>query len=133
PPPPKRRVFSQYPVVNDELPHRILSGRVTVKGAVRRFSRTSAIFEDGSEEEVDAVVLATGYSPELPFRLEPPVSTAAGGGRLPAYRQVFPLVAPGDGAHPQPGSLALIGLVEPVGPIMAVSEMQARWAARVFK
>ena len=30
-------------------------------------------------------------------------------------------------------TLAIIGLVQPLGSIMPVSELQARWATRVFK
>ena len=42
------RFFAQIPVVNDELPARILAGRVQVKSNVKEFSGSSVVFVDGS-------------------------------------------------------------------------------------
>lgn len=39
------------------------------------------------------------------------------------YKYVFPLKYP---------SLAVIGLIQPIGSILPISEMQCRWAAAVF-
>ena len=48
------------------------------------------------------------------------------GNKATLYKYMFP-----------PGlerpTLAVIGLVQPLGAIMPISEMQARWATRVFK
>lgn len=40
--------FAQIPVVNDDLPARIISGRVQVKSNVKEFRGSSVVFEDGS-------------------------------------------------------------------------------------
>ncbi|MCP6565212.1 hypothetical protein NL503_27950, partial [Klebsiella pneumoniae] len=48
---PKHRAMSQHPTINDELPNRIISGLVKVKGNVKEFTETAAIFEDGSRED----------------------------------------------------------------------------------
>ncbi|XP_071343114.1 flavin-containing monooxygenase 5-like isoform X2 [Trachinotus anak] len=122
---PKHRLFSQHPTVNDDLPNRILSGTVQVKPNIRRFQGSSVEFEDGSVvEDVDLVVFATGYRFSFPFLASHVVSVSENKASL--YKYVFPpeLDRP---------SLAIIGLVQPLGAIMPISEMQARWATRVFK
>ncbi|XP_068566529.1 flavin-containing monooxygenase 5-like [Cebidichthys violaceus] len=122
---PKHRLFSQHPTVNDELPNRILSGTVQVKPNIRRFHGSSVEFDDGSVvEDVDLVVFATGYRFSFPFLASQVVSVSENKASL--YKYVFPpeLDRP---------TLAIIGLVQPLGAIMPISEMQARWATRVFK
>ncbi|KAG8003412.1 Dimethylaniline monooxygenase [N-oxide-forming] 5 [Nibea albiflora] len=122
---PKHRLFSQHPTVNDELPSRILSGTVLVKPNIRRFQGSNVEFDDGSVvEDVDLVVFATGYRFSFPF-LASQVVTATEN-RASLYKYVFPPEL----ARP---TLAIIGLVQPLGAIMPISEMQARWATRVFK
>uniref|UniRef100_A0A8C2Z814 Flavin-containing monooxygenase n=1 Tax=Cyclopterus lumpus TaxID=8103 RepID=A0A8C2Z814_CYCLU len=121
---PAHRMFSQHPTVNDELPNRILSGTVQVKPNIRRFQGSSVEFDDGSVvEDVDLVVFATGYRFSFPFLASHVVSVSENKASL--YKYVFPpeLDRP---------TLAIIGLVQPLGAIMPISEMQARWATREF-
>ena len=54
-------------MVNDALPNSILSGLVVVKGNVAEFTETGVIFEDGTKEDVDVVIFATGYVFNFPF------------------------------------------------------------------
>ena len=54
-------------MVNDHLPYSIISGLVTVKGNIREFTKNGVVFEDGEEEEVDAVVFCTGYNIKFPY------------------------------------------------------------------
>ncbi|XP_029005114.1 flavin-containing monooxygenase 5-like [Betta splendens] len=122
---PKHRLLSQHPTVNDELPNRILSGTVQVKPNIRRFQGSTVEFDDGSKvEDVDLVVFATGYRFSYPFLTSNVVSVSEN--KTDVYKFVFPpeLDRP---------TLAIIGLVQPLGAIMPISEMQARWATRVFK
>ncbi|XP_061834240.2 flavin-containing monooxygenase 5-like [Nerophis lumbriciformis] len=122
---PNHRLFSQHPTVNDDLPNRILSGTVQVKPNIRGFHGSSVEFVDGSVvEDVDLVVFATGYSFSFPFLASDVIPVS--GNRAPLYKYVFP-------PELQRPTLAVIGLVQPLGAIMPISEMQARWATRVFK
>ncbi|XP_068020594.1 flavin-containing monooxygenase 5-like [Melanerpes formicivorus] len=120
---PKHRVFDQHPTINDDLPNRIISGRVQVKPNIKEFTETSAIFEDGTREEIDAVVFATGYSFSFPF-LESCVKVVEN--QISLYKYVFP-------PELEKPTLAFIGLIQPLGAIMPISELQCRWATRVFK
>ncbi|KAL6486178.1 hypothetical protein MHYP_G00055700 [Metynnis hypsauchen] len=122
---PKHRLTSQHPMVNDELPNRILSGTVLVKPNVREFRGSSVIFEDGTvEDNIDLVVFATGYTFSFPFLPDHVISVT--GNKTSLYKHIFP---PGL----ERSTLAVIGLIQPLGAIMPISEMQARWATRVFK
>uniref|UniRef100_UPI0037E91EB2 flavin-containing monooxygenase 5-like isoform X1 n=2 Tax=Semicossyphus pulcher TaxID=241346 RepID=UPI0037E91EB2 len=122
---PKHRLFSQHPTLNDELPNRILSGTIQVKPNICRFQGSSVEFDDGSvEEDVDLVVFATGYRFSFPFLASQVLSVSENKASL--YKYVFP-------PQLERPTLAVIGLVQPLGAIMPISEMQARWASRVFK
>ncbi|XP_067878277.1 flavin-containing monooxygenase 5-like [Heterodontus francisci] len=121
---PKHSVFSQHPMVNDDLPNRIISGSILVKSNVKQFTETSAVFEDGSVEDIDVVVFATGYTFSYPFLDESIL--AVNKNHVSLYKYVFP-------PHMEQPTLAIIGLIQPLGAIMPISELQARWATRVFK
>ncbi|XP_026709329.1 dimethylaniline monooxygenase [N-oxide-forming] 5-like isoform X2 [Athene cunicularia] len=120
---PKHRILDQHPTINDDLPNRIISGRVLVKPNIQEFTETSAIFEDGTREDIDAVVFATGYSFSFPF-LEKYVKVVEN--QISLYKFMFlpDLEKP---------TLAFIGLIQPLGAIMPISELQCRWATRIFK
>lgn len=55
--------FAQFPVVNDDLPARIISGRVQVKSNVKEFRGSSVVFEDGSI--IDKVCMSTILSLQI--------------------------------------------------------------------
>ncbi|XP_005413529.1 PREDICTED: dimethylaniline monooxygenase [N-oxide-forming] 5 [Chinchilla lanigera] len=121
---PKHRALSQHPTVNDDLPNRIMAGLVKVKGNVKEFTETAAIFEDGSrEDDIDAVIFATGYSFSFPF-LEDSVKVVKN--KVSLYKKVFP-------PNLERPTLAIIGLIQPLGAIMPIAELQGRWATQVFK
>nr|XP_057929032.1 flavin-containing monooxygenase 5-like isoform X2 [Doryrhamphus excisus] len=121
---PKRSFFSQRIVVNDDLPARIIAGRVQMKPNVKRFSGSAVLFDDGSiANKVDVVVFATGYDYNFSFL---PATLQSKCGRHRLYRRVIPL------GH-APHTLAVVGLIDGRGAINVLSEMQARWSTRVFK
>ncbi|NXT86496.1 FMO5 monooxygenase, partial [Anhinga rufa] len=120
---PQHRILDQHPTVSDDLPNRIISGKVLMKPNIQEFTETSAIFDDGTREEIDAVVFATGYSFSFPF-LEGCVKVVEN--QIPLYKFVFP-------PDLEKPTLAFIGLIQPLGAVMPISELQCRWATRVFK
>ncbi|XP_069497187.1 flavin-containing monooxygenase 5-like [Ambystoma mexicanum] len=122
---PKHGLFNQHPMVNDDLPNRIISGTVLVKPNIKEFTETAAIFEDGTvEENIDAIVFATGYNFAFPFFEDSVLNVS--NNQVSLYKFVFP-------PHLEKPTVAVIGLVQPLGAIMPISELQARWATRVFK
>ncbi|XP_041038236.1 flavin-containing monooxygenase 5-like [Carcharodon carcharias] len=118
------RALVRQPMVSDELPSRIISGAIQVKPNVKHFTETSAVFVDGSVEDIDSILFATGYSVAYPFLEEAVTEVRAT--HVSLYKHVFP-------PQLEQPTLAIIGLIDPLVAIMPISEMQSRWATRVFK
>ncbi|CAJ0604335.1 unnamed protein product [Cylicocyclus nassatus] len=117
---PKHRILGAHPTVNDELPNRIACGTVRVKPNIREFTEDGIVFEDGSHiEGVDDVIFATGYKFHFPI--------VEGGKLIPVHDNIVDLY---EFMYPTATSdhntLAVIGLIQPLGSIMPISEMQAR-------
>ncbi|XP_075340708.1 flavin-containing monooxygenase 5-like [Odontesthes bonariensis] len=122
---PRHSFFFKLKIVNDDLPSRILLGRIRVKPNVREFCDTRVVFVDGSTvDKVDTVVFATGYNYSFPFL--PPELQAKCDYRLRLYKHVFPPTL----TH---STLAVVGFIHGLGAINPLAEMQVRWATRVFK
>ncbi|XP_039078157.1 flavin-containing monooxygenase 5-like [Hyaena hyaena] len=120
---PKHRFLSHQATFDDDLPNHIISGRILIKPNVREFTEMSAIFEDGTEEELDVVIFATGYTFSFPF-LEKNATV------LDSQHSMFKFVFPPQLEKP---TLAFIGFLRPVGATIPTSELQSRWAVHVFK
>ncbi|PRD24874.1 UNVERIFIED_CONTAM: Fmo5 [Trichonephila clavipes] len=115
---PEHHIFGQHPMVNDALPNRILSGTVQVKGDIKEFTDKGVIFEGEREEiEVDEVILATGYKITFPYLSKDIVWVQDN--QVELFKFAFP-------PKLKHNSLVLIGLGQPVGPLMPISEMQSR-------
>ena len=112
-----------FPIINDELPHRIVTGSITVKSEISYVEDKTIIFKDGTRVEgIDAIILATGFEmsvPVLPKSLQPTQ------GSIPFYKYVFP-------PSLKHSTLAVIGAMRVGGAIPPVVELQARWAVQVF-
>ncbi|KAI4578217.1 hypothetical protein MJG53_011072 [Ovis ammon polii x Ovis aries] len=121
---PQNKYLVKEPVINDDLPSRILYGAIKVKSRVKELTETSAIFEDGTvEENIDIIVFATGYTVSFPF-LEDLVKVE--NNMVSLYKFMFP-------PQLEKSTLACIGLIQPLGSIFPTVELQARWVTRVFK
>ncbi|XP_043820250.1 dimethylaniline monooxygenase [N-oxide-forming] 4-like isoform X2 [Dromiciops gliroides] len=112
-------------IINDELPSCILCGTITIKANVEEFTETSAIFEDGSvEENIDAVIFATGFTFSFPFLEEPTRSLCKN--KIYLYKHVFP-------SNLEKPTMAVMGHISIKGALLPGVELQGRWATRVFK
>ena len=117
-PKPDHHLDQAHPTISSDILTRIGSGDVRAKSAVLRLDGARVHFADGSVEEVDAIVYATGYKVSFPF-FEPSV-VAAKNNDLPLYLRVFPL---------DREDLMFIGLAQPVGAVMPLAEAQAKLVA----
>lgn len=123
---PKHRYTNQHPSICDELAHWVISGRVLIRSNVKEFTGNGVTFE-GSDEaiECDSVVLGTGYDLGFPFLDESIIDVVDN--RVELYKNVF------NPRLDHPDSLAFIGLVQPLGAVFPVSELQSRWFAALMK
>ena len=121
---PQHPIGSQHPMVNDDLPHRIITGGVVIKPNVTSFTKTGVVFEDGTQvNDLDAVIFCTGY--KIGFKFIDHSILPVSDNKVELYKYVFPpnLAKP---------TLAVFGCIQPLGAIFPISELQARWATRVF-
>ena len=121
---PQHLITAQHPMVNDDLPHRIITGSVVVKPNVSHFTKTGVVFDDGSEvNDLDVVIFCTGY--KIGFKFIDHSILPVNDNMVELYKYVFPpnLAKP---------TLAVLGCVQPLGAIFPISELQARWATQVF-
>ncbi|KAK3602203.1 hypothetical protein CHS0354_004721 [Potamilus streckersoni] len=122
---PKHPPFAQHPMVNDDLPNRIICGSVQVRPNVKKFTETGVYFDDGTfEDNIDVVFLATGYIFGFPFLDKSVIDVKQN--RVELYKYMFP-------PDLEKLTLAVVGCFQPLGAIMPISEMQCRLATKVFK
>ena len=66
-PEPQHKLFEKHPTINNEVPYYIKHGRIQVKPSVKRLNGSTVEFSDGSQEDIDLIVCATGYKVAYPF------------------------------------------------------------------
>ena len=69
-PAPDHELLQSHPIMNTQVLHHLSHGDLVAKGDVVEFRRDGVVFSDGSTEQVDLVLLATGYDYQIPY-LEP--------------------------------------------------------------
>lgn len=113
-------VSQAHPTINDDLANRIASGTVIVRPNISRFTENGVVFADGEQvDDVDVVILATGYSFTFSY-LEDGELIKVENNEVTLYQNMYP---PDLAKH---NTLAVFGLIQPIGSIMPISEMQAR-------
>ncbi|BFZ22676.1 hypothetical protein BsWGS_25715 [Bradybaena similaris] len=109
--------------INDELPGKLVVGKVKVYGRLTRIEGSQVQFDDGKIiSGIEDIVFCTGYRPDLSFI---DLDLIADNGRMELYKMMFPV-------HEKHNTLALIGHFGSDGPLPICFEIQARWAARVL-
>lgn len=119
-PAPTQGVLQDHPTLSDRVPALVAAGAVLARPGIARFDGTRVHFTDGSCDDVDVIVWATGYRAVIAF-LEPGVADAPAS--LLLYRHVFPL---GRRDH------SFIGLQQSTGSALPVVEAQGRLLAAVL-
>ena len=120
-PVPDHRVFDRVVSMSDTFVRALKRGRFTIRPGIERFDGDRVVFADGSEARADAVVLASGYEPDLGFL--PPRLSDLREEHAPLVRGV---------AHPDADGLFFVGFVLGHGALLPMFEAQATWAAAVL-
>lgn len=66
-PAPDHDIQSAHPILNSQILFHIGHGDISPVGDIVRMSGRRIEFSDGSTEEIDLIIWATGYDPDLPF------------------------------------------------------------------
>lgn len=112
-------ILSRHPTLNTDILERIRHGKVAVCRGIERASGPTVTFADGISGDFDVIIWATGFHLGAPF-----LKTVCGDWsdvtQVPLYLRMLPESEP---------NLYFIGLVQPVGCIWVVADLQARLAA----
>jgi cation diffusion facilitator CzcD-associated flavoprotein CzcO len=73
-PAPDHDALSSHPIMNTQVLHHLAHGDLVAKPDVARVTETGVVFTDGTEAELDEIILATGYEYRMPF-LDPDLLT----------------------------------------------------------
>lgn len=106
------------PVVNDLLLYWIQHGRITVRPGIERFDGVTVHFTDGTSDDFDTILWATGFHATLPF-LDESLLTRRDGVPLRVGGAVVPLDVE---------KLYLIGMIGARGPQPPIYPVQAEIA-----
>jgi dimethylaniline monooxygenase (N-oxide forming) len=117
-PKPDHRFGEAHPTISDDVLSRIAHGEIQPRPSIARLTPRTVVFTDGSEVEADIVIYCTGYKVTFPFFAEDLIS--APDNDLPLFRRVF---------HPDLRDVFFIGLLQPLGAIMPLAQIQSEWVA----
>ena len=115
-PKPKHKLFQEHPTVSQDLLSLIGHGRIHIKPNIKFYEGHTVTFDDGTQEEIDNIIYATGYKISFPFFEKDFVS--AQNNKINLYHQAV---------HPDYEGLYFVGLIQPLGAIMPLAELQAKW------
>ena len=115
-PVPDYKIGSEHPTISTDLLPLVKRGSIIPKPDIEMLARGGVRFVDGSSEDVDLIIYATGYVTTFPFLsfIEPRDNY------LPLYLHMV---------HPDHPNLYFLGLVQPLGAFAPTAEAQARWVA----
>ncbi|TDB68994.1 flavin-containing monooxygenase [Arundinibacter roseus] len=121
-PTPQRPILSEHPTLSQDLLTLAGRGLIEFKPNIKAFQEKEVYFEDGSHAAYDQIVYATGYKISFPF-LKEPIFTNSEENDIRLYKKVV---------HPNYPNLFFQGLIQPLGAIMPLAEVQAIWIARLI-
>lgn len=118
-PEPDHKALHAHPTISSDILNRIAHGRVQVKPNIQELAGEEVVFVDGSRARIDSIIYCTGYKVTFPF-FKPEV-IKADQNELPLYLRVF---------HARYKDLFFIGLLQPLGAIMPLAEIQSIWVSK---
>ena len=118
-PKPDHEPLEAHPSVSGEFLTRAGCGDVKFKPAIERLEGDQVRFADGSVEDVDAIIFATGYDMRFPF-FDDPALVPDADHRLPLFKRMM---------NPAVPNLFYMGLAQPLPTLVNFAEQQAKLAA----
>lgn len=120
-PKPDHPILSAHPTMSAELLNLVANGTITIKPNIAELAGDKVRFTDGTEAPIDTIIYATGYTITFPFFQ--PGFIQFQDNQFPLYHKVV---------HSNHPGLYFIGLIQPLGPIMPLAEVQSTWVAKLL-
>jgi cation diffusion facilitator CzcD-associated flavoprotein CzcO len=114
-PEPDHPYMHAHPTISSDIFTALSHGRVKPKPNIEKLDGDGIIFTDGSREKVDEIIYCTGYHVSFPFFRSEVIETKDN--KVKLFHHVF---------HPQYPDLFFIGLLQPIGPVMPIAELQSQ-------
>ena len=92
---------------------------------VSHFEPGKAVFKDGTQQEIDAVIFATGFHKSIPY-LDGDLVPSSKEGIFSCYKQTFL-------TNPKYRGLSFIGYLRLSGSHAILAELQSRFYTRIFR
>lgn len=112
---PDHDILETHATVNSELLYFIKHGKIKPKVNIQSFKNNQVVFEDGAQEKFDTIIYATGYKITFPFFETKVIDYENNPVEL--YNYCF---------HPQIHNLMFVGLLQPLGCIWPLADLQAQ-------
>lgn len=109
-----------HPTSHATLISHVAYRRVEVKPGIKGVNGRTVEFDDGSVEDFDTLIAATGYIVDIPIVAEE--VAAVKDDWAPLYKRVVPVDWPG---------LYFVGLIQYVGPLFSSFEAQSKWIREI--
>lgn len=121
-PKPDHRLFETHPIINSRLHDRVAHGDLAVKPDVAELQDGRVKFVDGTVEELDVILFATGFRISFPFVDTKHLNWHEGRPNL--FLNVF---------HPQRSDLFCAGLIQPDSGQWGLVDYQAQLIVRYLQ
>lgn len=121
-PVPDRPILSEHPTISQDLLNLSGRGLIRFKPNISEFDGCDVVFTDDTRDTFDMIIYATGYKVTFPFFTRDFINVEATND-LQLYRRVV---------HPDHAGLYFLGLVQPLGAIMPLAEIQSKWVAKLI-
>lgn len=119
---PDHKLLETHPIINQHLTYYMGHGMITPKGDIAELCGDSVKFEDGSLEQIDVLVYATGFKISFPFIDNQHLNW---NGKHPElYMNAY---------HPTYDSLFVIGLIQPDSGQFWIVDLQSRLMAQFIQ
>lgn len=121
-PKPDHKLYECALVVNSQLHYFLGHGKIKARSGIKAFDDKTVIFQDGQTEEIDTIILCTGYKISFPFIDEKYLNWK---GDHPAFfLNLF---------HPEYDNLFMAGLIEAAAGGWPKRELQGRIIGKFIK
>ena len=118
-PRPDHQLFETHPIINSQMLYYVGHGRIRPKPDVQQLAGDRVRFVDGTEEQIDLIVYATGFKISFPFIDSEQLNMRDG--RPELFLNIF---------HPLRDDLFVIGLIQPDSGQWGLADCQAQLVAR---
>lgn len=121
-PKPDHKLLETHPIINAQIFHVLGKGDLVPKPDIAELKGEKVLFKDGSQEEVDLIICATGYHVRFPYMKDEDLEWD---GKFPRfYLNLF---------HPRYDNVMVVGLLHPDSGVWWLSDYQSRVLAKFFR